>query len=221
MHLLSITDGRTVYDVQLARHQRADEANHLVSQRYAGRGYNCSDQVPSSSRHTLVVTGGAYDSTLATLTIADGTYDALPAERLFADEIGHMRREDNRISEYTRFASVAELRSSQVIAALFQTALYFSRVVVGASRIICEVNPRHVSFYRRNLGFVPAGAEKHDASVGAPGVLLGQGTDQLHRWTEEVPDPTRPRYYRNALPPMEKQRLANSLSTVVASIAVA
>ena len=38
--------------------------------------------------------------------------------------------------------------------------------------LLIEVNPRHVPFYRRALGFEPIGPERTNRKVNAPAVLL-------------------------------------------------
>ena len=42
-----------------------------------------------------------------------------------------------------------------------------------------EVNPRHVAFYRRMLGFADFGGERPCSRVGAPAVLLRLPLDQM------------------------------------------
>ena len=45
-------------------------------------------------------------------------------------------------------------------------------MVHGVTDVFIEVNPRHVAFYSRALGFVVLGDERICARVGAPSVLL-------------------------------------------------
>jgi hypothetical protein len=64
------------------------------------------------------------------------------------------------------------LRSKPILAALFHIAYIHARRINRCTDLVVEVNPRHVTFYERMLGFVVFGREKMDTRVGAPAVLL-------------------------------------------------
>ena len=55
---------------------------------------------------------------------------------------------------------------------MFHVAFIFAHQLSGATHIAIEVNPRHVSFYMRVLGFLPHGTPQSNPRVNAPGVLL-------------------------------------------------
>ena len=59
------------------------------------------------------------------------------------------------------------------------------------------MNPRHVGFYRRSLGFHAIGSQRHNARVDAPAVLMGISFNDiahhLHRHTRLVVGPARAR----------------------------
>ena len=62
----------------------------------------------------------------------------------------------------------------------------FARTLRGFDFVVIEVNPRHVGFYRRALGFDVIGAERHNPRVNAPAVLMGMSFraigDSLRRY---------------------------------------
>lgn len=51
----------------------------------------------------------------------------------------------------------------------------------GYTDVVIEVNPRHVRFYKRMLGFVEFGAERMCSRVDAPAVLLRLELDYVDR----------------------------------------
>jgi hypothetical protein len=59
-----------------------------------------------------------------------------------------------------------------VLASLFYLAHAVGRTVHDVTDVFIEVNPRHVAFYSRVLGFVVAAGEKFCERVRAPSVLL-------------------------------------------------
>ena len=58
------------------------------------------------------------------------------------------------------------------LASLFHVAFIFAHQISHATHAVVEVNPRHVAFYTRVLGFTPHGAPQSNPRVKAPGVLL-------------------------------------------------
>jgi hypothetical protein len=58
------------------------------------------------------------------------------------------------------------------LAGLFHTAYLFAHRVRGYHTAVIEVNPRHVVFYERALGFKIVGPERLSPRVNAPAVLL-------------------------------------------------
>ena len=73
-----------------------------------------------------------------------------------------------------------------MFAALIHISYLYARVVHCCSDYVIEVNPRHVMFYQRMLGFEGVGAERPCTRVGAPAVLLrlslARMGDQIRTW---------------------------------------
>ena len=96
-----------------------------------------------------------------------------------------IRRDGRKVCEFTRLAVDTSRLSQPVLAGLFHTVYLFARRVRNFDFVVIEVNPRHVGFYRRSLGFAVIGDERHNSRVEAPAVLLGMSfadiADHLHR----------------------------------------
>ena len=63
-------------------------------------------------------------------------------------------------------------RSPRLLAALFHVAYIYAHRIKNLHYLLIEVNPRHVGYYETMLGFKVIGAERHNARVNAPAVLL-------------------------------------------------
>src|SRR5207248_3678399 len=118
-------------------------------------------------------------SALSTLPL----HDALPilrldsprglsADDLYKDEIDALRAAGHRVCEFTRLAVDTTTASKPVLAGLFHTAYLYAAVVSGFTHTVIEVNPRHVSYYKRALKFEQIGPERMNRRVMAPAVLL-------------------------------------------------
>jgi GNAT superfamily N-acetyltransferase len=146
-------------------------ASFLVQRRYSWRGYNIS--FPSAAQ-TNRITLSAYDrdDVVATISIGLDSRSGLFCDALFTDELKSLRGPARRVCEFTRLAIDEALRSKPVIAALFHTAYIYARRIRGCTDLVVEVNPRHVKFYERMLGFQPFGSVRVDPRVEAPATLL-------------------------------------------------
>jgi len=148
--------------------QRA--AGTLVERRYSRRGY----ATPAAKQDPHLFTFVAYDegNLVGTVSIRLDSEQGLGADALYKDEIDVLREGGCRICEFTRLAVDVTVVSKSVLAALFHTAYLYAGSVHGCTFMVIEVNPRHVPFYRRALGFEPIGSERLNQRVNAPAVLL-------------------------------------------------
>jgi hypothetical protein len=96
----------------------------------------------------------------------------LLVDAAYGAELAALRSEGRRVCELTRLAVDAHADSRSVLAALFSLAYLLGRVVHEVTDVFIEVNPRHVAFYERALGFVVAAGERLCTRVKAPSVLL-------------------------------------------------
>ena len=148
--------------------QRA--AGTLVERRYSGRGY----ETPAQKQEPHLFTFVAYDEgkLVGTVGIRLDSEQGLGADDLYRDEIDVLRANGCKLCEFTRLAVDVTAVSKSVLAGLFHTAYLYAGAVHGCTFMVIEVNPRHVPFYRRALGFEPLGPERTNRKVNAPAVLL-------------------------------------------------
>ena len=97
-----------------------------------------------------------------------------------------MRNEGRRIAEFTKLAVDNNSHSKPLLAALFHIAYICARRIHRCTDLLIEVNPRHVAFYRRMLGFEQFGEMRSDARVGAPAVLLRMCLEHGQREIERL-----------------------------------
>jgi hypothetical protein len=62
--------------------------------------------------------------------------------------------------------------SKGALGSLFHLAFIYACRINDCDEILVEVNPRHMAFYKRMLGFIQAAPERTRDRVGAPAVLL-------------------------------------------------
>ena len=184
------------FKIRLARsHDYTRAASTLVQQRYAKRGYRAltTPSNPNIWTFSAYVEGHVAGSITVRLDSSEG----VAADALYRNEIDAIRRARHRVCEFTRLAVEATRRSQPVLAGLFHTAYLFAWRIRNFDYVVIEVNPRHVGFYRRSLGFDVIGSQRHNASVDAPAVLMGirfaDIARHLHRHVGAVKRPTKAR----------------------------
>jgi hypothetical protein len=164
-------------------------ANILVSRRYAWRGYETSAMLPTrrlddSNRITLVAVG--HDETIGTITIGFDSADGLFVDDLFPAEVEALRRKGRSICEFTKLAMDSLVRSKRVLASLFHVAYIYAHRLKGFDCLLIEVNPRHVRYYEKMLGFKAMAPERMNSRVNAPAVLMcldfSHAHDQISRF---------------------------------------
>ena len=147
------------------------EASTLVHKRYSGRGYLTSATLVSAHSCTF----SAYDEgrLSGTVSLRLDSDVGLAADELYRSETHALRAQGRRLCEFTRLAVDTTHVSYPVLAALFHTVFLFAQKVRGLDYALIEVNPRHVGYYQRALGFHVIGGRRHNARVNAPAVLMG------------------------------------------------
>lgn len=168
------------FKIRLASQGTRREAGSLVERRYALRGYRAGEAPPDPHLHTFL----AYDEGVLAGTVGVRLDDAaagLSADESYRLELAALRASGARLCEFTRLAVDVKAASKPVLAGLFHTAYLFAARVRGRTHAVIEVNPRHVPFYGRALGFDVVGAERMNPRVDAPGVLLAVAFDDVAR----------------------------------------
>jgi hypothetical protein len=153
------------------------DAGELIDRRYADRGY----LVPAITQDPNLFTFLAYDQgrMVGTVSIRLDSEAGLSADDLYRDELDDLRSGGFKVCEFTRLAVDVKTASKPVLAGLFHTTYLYAAKVRGYRFVVIEVNPRHVSFYRRALHFEPIGEERTNKRVNAPAVLLCVSFDSI------------------------------------------
>jgi hypothetical protein len=156
-------------------------AGDLVRKRYAWRGYELQGPSHQQSPHEVTFLVASGQSTLGTLTLGLDGPSGLRAEAAYHDVIERFRSAGHRVCELTRLALAEGVDSKAVLASLFSLAHAVGRTLHDVTHVFIEVNPRHVGFYTRVLGFAVEAAGKFCDRVRAPSTLLQVEIEALER----------------------------------------
>ena len=107
---------------------------------------------------------------LGTLTVRPRS--PLYAEHSYGDDLRRLRRAGHRLGEVVKLAVESGVDWKGALDALVQGAYLVSRVVHALTDIVIEVNPRHVRFYEKVLGFRVMASGGVCSRVDAPSVLM-------------------------------------------------
>jgi hypothetical protein len=167
------------------------EAERLVRERYAWRGYAIPHEVESrddDNRDAVTLVAEAGGFTVGTLTLGFDGPLGLYVDQTYPDEIGAARSRGRRVCELTRLALAQQADSQIVLSVLFGLAYAIGTVMRDVTDVFIEVNPRHAAFYRRVMGFVVESGERLCERVRAPAVLLRLSIDELEARLETYAD---------------------------------
>jgi len=146
-------------------------ASSLIERRYAWRGYSASPlEGHTSGQVTLCAC--VDDATVATITASLDSRDGLYVGGLYPDEVGQLRAQGRKLCEFTKLAVDESVRSQAILGAIFHVACIYVINLHRCTDVLIEVNPRHVRFYERMLGFSRVAEERLDPVVNAPAVLM-------------------------------------------------
>ncbi len=170
-----------VFHIRLADssgHQQA--AGLLIRKMYSWRGYavdgdGASDGAgpasAASATKRITLFAECRGAVVGTMGLClDGAL-GLPADENFRDQLDTLRTRGRRLAEPSRLAIDAGM-TKRVFASMIHESYLYAHVLHGFSDYVIEVNPRHVVFYQRMLGFELAGPSRPCSRVGAPAVLL-------------------------------------------------
>ena len=148
-----------------------NRASSLIQRRYAWRGY-ASSPLECDSHGRVTLSACIEDSTVATITAALDSSAGLYVGRLYGEVVQTLRDEGRKLCEFTKLAVDESVRSHAVLGAIFHVASMYVLNLHRCTDVLIEVNPRHVLFYQRMLGFKVAAGQRLDPEVNAPAVLL-------------------------------------------------
>lgn len=166
--------GRRLYRIRSADSDgQRSSASILINRMYATRGYASRPLPDQSSPTRITLVASDHESTVATITIGFDSSDGLHVDALFGQEVDALRQAGRLVCEFTTLAMDHVVRSRRVLASLFHVAYIYAHRVMDFDTLLIEVNPRHVLYYKRMLGFEVMGPQRHSPRVEAPAVLLG------------------------------------------------
>lgn len=159
-------------------------ASLLVQQMYSWRGYATGANLHHSpNRFTLLAF--LNDENIGTVTLGVDSEDGLSVDEMYRDKIDELRAVNRKVCEITKLAVDQSVRSKRVLASLFHLCFIYGRNIHGGTDFVIEVNPRHVLFYKKMLGFEQFGEEKTCPRVNAPAILLRLELDHAERMITE------------------------------------
>ena len=166
---------------------RRSSASILVNRMYSRRGYACDastmvNQPPSR----VTVVASEHEHAIGTITVGFDSPSGLLVDDLFFAEANELRDSGRRLCEFTKLAIDSVVKSKRVLASLFHVAYIHAHRLMDCDNLLIEVNPRHVRYYQRMLGFRTFGPERLNRRVNAPAVLLNlelsHARAQIARW---------------------------------------
>lgn len=150
------------------------DAHRLVGRKYAQRGYALihTQSEAALEPDLLTLTAAQGEQVLGTLSVRFDGPEGLAADQSFDAEMAELRRRGRRLCEFTRLAMDIDQASKRLIACLFHMTYLKAARGYGAETVVVEVNPRHVGYYKRMLGFEVCGEVRMNHRVNAPAVLM-------------------------------------------------
>jgi hypothetical protein len=168
------------FHIRMANSQgRREAASLLIKKMYGWRGYSV-DPASNHALNKITLFAETCGSTVGTMTLCLDGENGLPADENFGDKLDVLRDQGRRLCEPSRLA-IDKGVSKRVFAALIHISYIYAHNIHGYSDYIIEVNPRHVEFYKRMLGFHDFGGERVCTRVGAPAVLLRLDLSYMER----------------------------------------
>ncbi|WGG53001.1 N-acyl amino acid synthase FeeM domain-containing protein [Rugamonas sp. DEMB1] len=157
---------------------RREAASMLLKKMYGWRGY-AVDPVSAHPLNKITLFAETGGTTVGTMSLClDNAEVGLPADENFRDKLDELREQRRRLCEPSRLA-IDKGVSKRVFAALIHISYIYAHNIHRYTDYIIEVNPRHVMFYKRMLGFRDFGGERPCTRVGAPAVLLRLELDYM------------------------------------------
>lgn len=164
---------RRLYQIRIADADGfRSSASILVNKMYSTRGYRTSAVPEKKAPNKITLVATDQETTIGTISVGYDSDSGLLVDDLFGEEMNELRAAGLKVCEFTKLALDDVSNSRRVLASLFHVAYIYSHLLVGCDRLVIEVNPRHVGYYRRMLGFQVLGPQRLNRRVNAPAVLL-------------------------------------------------
>lgn len=122
----------------------------------------------------ILLVANAKNEVVGSMSLYYDDFNFLPADTIFKDELNLLRKEGVKFVEVSKFVVRHDYQNQkEIILSLINTSFIHSFRIMNFDSFIIEVNPHHVVFYRRLLGFEQLGEIKECPRVNnAPAVLL-------------------------------------------------
>lgn len=163
---------------------KREAASLLIKKMYGWRGY-AVDPLQTDPLNKITLSAETAGNTVGTMSLCLDGDAGLPADDIFRDKLDLLRAQGCRLCEPSKLA-IEKGVAKRVFAALLHISYIYARNIHGFTDYIIEVNPRHVMFYKRMLGFRDFGGQRECTRVGAPAVLLrlelGYMCEQIQRF---------------------------------------
>lgn len=214
---------------------RREAASLLIKKMYGWRGYASDSMMdtpadtpgrhsgapaleaqPDSPMNKITLFAEMDGATVGTMTLClDDVQSGLPADEIYHDKLDELRHQGCRLCEPSRLAIDKGL-SNRVFAALIHISYIYAHNIHGYSDYVIEVNPRHVMFYKRMLGFKDFGEERECVRVGAPAVLLRLELDYMKQQIDKFggvmsQNDTERSFYPHFFPSMDEPGITDRL----------
>jgi hypothetical protein len=160
------------FNIRLANSAGQREAASVLLQKmYGWRGYEVDPNAPHEPNR-ITLAADSQGETVGTMALClDDPAIGLPADENFGDILAGWREQGRRLCEPARLAIDRNV-NMRVFAALIHISYVYAHNLHGCTDYVIEVNPRHVMFYKRMLGFHQAAPQRHCSRVDAPAILL-------------------------------------------------
>ncbi|MES2561926.1 MAG: hypothetical protein V4637_04285 [Pseudomonadota bacterium] len=152
---------------------RRSKVSLLIERMYSWRGYQTgtAKELPQNPHHITLV-ASRNDEVFGTITVGLDSSLGLTVDELYRDELDAIRAEGRSVCEFVKLAVDFNYGTKDALASLFHLAYMYAHRINCCDDIVIEVNPRHMVYYKRMLGFTQAGPERTCERVSAPAVLL-------------------------------------------------
>ncbi|HEY1129517.1 MAG TPA: hypothetical protein VGF12_08945 [Roseateles sp.] len=158
------------------------DAYNLVERRYGDRGLALTRERFNSRNEDgdIVCTARTGDHIVGTMSVRFDGPDGLHTDLLFEAELAEWRAAGVKLCEFGRLAVDRNAPESRaLLAQIFHLGYLHAHRRARCQRLVIEVNPRHVAFYRRWLGLLPYTTARHNPRVNAPAVLMSIDFDTI------------------------------------------
>jgi hypothetical protein len=159
--------------IRIAEACHYPSAQNLVAKRYAERGYVSSELSTYSGDSVIVCSAFDGLATVGTIAMRYDSERGLNADAVFGAELDSLRAGGLRLCEGGRLALDHDVGDNKaLLARLFHLAFLHAYRLAACELLVIEVNPRHVPFYRRMLGFKVRSEPRRNPRVNALAVLM-------------------------------------------------